>query len=308
MRNSTIRSARAPVTAYERGSHGWHMPLGRNSALRPQGARRPTGNFVTRVPVVIVAAIAGLLFLSVAASACVGDGSSPPGQTSAADTPGGGAQPEPDPDPEPEPDPDPEPEPEPEPDPDPQPDPDPEPDPGPADTVEPDGDDDSSVWIWVVVGGAGLLLIAGLFAMSRRGGGSAGPTPSSRWQSTTLTTYGRSVALHDSMSADLAAGRAPGGSTPESRARWVNSERRITDLTAELNALAPSAPDEESAAAVRDLLVALAGLRSAVQAHANVLGSADGSPTDAQVQESESLVRQRLAEFDGATKAFRELI
>ena len=246
---------------------------------------------------VIVAAIAGLLFLSISASACVGDGSQLPGQTSEADTPGGGEQPEPDPDPEPEPDPDP------------QPDPNPEPDPGPVDQVESNGDDGSSVWIWVVVtGGAGLLAIAGLLAFTRRGGGSSGPAPASRWQSTTLTTYGQNVALHDSMSADLAGGGAPGGSTPESRARWVNSERRITDLTAELNALTVSAPDEESAFAVRELLAILAGLRSAVQTHADVLGSADRPPSAAQARESESLVRQRLAEFDGATRAFRELI
>lgn len=291
MRKQHDRFARAPMTAYERRSHGWQMPLGRNGALTPQGASRPTGSFVIRVPVVIVAAIAGLLFLSISAGACVGDGSQLPGQTSEADTPGGGEQPEPDPEP------------------DPQPDPNPEPDPGPADQVEPSGDDESSVWIWVVVvGGAVLLAIAGLLAWIRRGGDSSGPAPASRWQSTTLTTYGQCVALHDSMRADLAGGGAPGGSTPESRARWVNSERRITDLTAELNALTVSAPDEESAFAVRELLAILAGLRSAVQTHADVLGSADRPPSDAQARESESLVRQRLAEFDGATRAFRELI
>jgi hypothetical protein len=292
------------------------MLLSQNVTRTPHGASRLTGSFVTRVPVVIVAAIAGLLFLSIAASACVGDGSQLPGQTSEADPPGGGEQPDPasdpnpnpEPDPEPEPDPDPEPEPDPDPEPDPQPDPNPEPDPGPSDQFEPNGDDDSAVWILVVVGGAVVLAIAGLFALIRSGGGSSGPAPASRWQTTTLTAYGQCVALHDSMSADLAAGGPAGVSTPESRARWVSSERRTTDLTAELNALAASAPDEESASAVRDLLVALAGLRSAVQAHTSVLGGGDGSPTDADVQGSESLVRQRLAEFDGATKAFRELI
>ncbi|TET49712.1 MAG: hypothetical protein E3J64_09285 [Anaerolineales bacterium] len=170
------------------------------------------------------------------------------------------------------------------------------------------GDDEFPLWGWIVIGAAAALVFAGLIVWLGRGGRSAAAVQSS-WGNMALDTYGRGVAIHDAVLADLTTAPLAGVAVEDAKRRWANAERRIDDLTAELHVLEARTPDDTSARAVRDLLTTLGTLRSAVQSHFYVR-TRDEAPTltDAQLEESESLVRQRLSELDGALRALKTVV
>jgi hypothetical protein len=170
------------------------------------------------------------------------------------------------------------------------------------------GDDDFPLWGWIVIGAAAALVFAGLIVWLGRGGRSAAAVQSN-WGNMALDTYGRGVAIHDAVLTDLTTAPLAGVAVEDAKRRWASAERRIDDLTAELHALEARPPDGTSARAVRDLLTTLGTLRSAVQSHFYVL-TRDEAPalTDEQLEESGSLVRGRLSEFDGALRALRAVV
>lgn len=170
------------------------------------------------------------------------------------------------------------------------------------------GDDDFPLWGWIVIGAAVVLAVVGLIVWLGRGRRSAAAEQSS-WRNRALDTYGKAVGIHDAVVADLTTAPLSGVAVEDAKRRWANAERRIDDLTAELHALEARPPDDTSAGAVRDLLTTLGTLRSAVQSHYYVR-TRDEAPTltDAQLEESESLVRQRLSEFDGSLRALKTVV
>lgn len=170
------------------------------------------------------------------------------------------------------------------------------------------GDDEFPLWGWIVIAAAAVLVIGGLIAWLQRGRRRAA-AEKSVWSDRALDTYGRAVVIHDALVADLSTGLLAGVAVEDTKRRWGDAERRIDDLTAELHALKARTPDDTSARAVRDLLTTLGALRSAVQSHFYVR-TRDEAPTltEAQLEESESLVRQRLSEFDGSLRALKAVL
>ncbi|MGP8000680.1 MAG: hypothetical protein ACLPKI_25675 [Streptosporangiaceae bacterium] len=115
-------------------------------------------------------------------------------------------------------------------------------------------------WLWlllaaVVVAGIAFVWIAR--SASRRTG------TSDRWRSAVIDVYARGSALHDAMASMEWSG---GPAADQVRARWSDIQNRADDLTQTLYRMRETAPDEDSRARVDDVLAALQGVRSAMDA------------------------------------------
>jgi hypothetical protein len=77
----------------------------------------------------------------------------------------------------------------------------------------------------------------------------------------------------------------------------------MSELTVQLHSLELTPPDAKTGTALQEVLGAVAALRSASQADVNVRDS--DAPDAGRMEESTSLARRRLAEFDATLTAFR---
>ena len=147
----------------------------------------------------------------------------------------------------------------------------------------------SLIWLWIVIG---LLVLIGLIvaitrASGRRSAAAAG------WQDRVVGVYAESAALCDSMrAAETPAALAAW----DADARWSDIQRRADDLTRSLYALREAAPDEDERARVSDVLVAVQGARTAMEAERGP-GGDDGSRAQ--------MVHSRLLAFAASIRALR---
>ena len=115
-------------------------------------------------------------------------------------------------------------------------------------------------WLWLLLAAlvvAGIAFVWIARSASRRTG------TSDRWRSAVIDVYARGSALHDAMaSMEWSGGPAAG----QVRARWSDIQNRADDLTQTLYRMRETAPDEDSRARVDDVLAALQGVRSAMDA------------------------------------------
>lgn len=170
----------------------------------------------------------------------------------------------------------------------------------PAGSEGGDGDGGFPTWGWIVIVAVAVLIVVVLFS-AVRGAARASAARQSSWNAAVLDGYGKGVSLHDALVADAMVGTI---AVEDTERRWSNAQRRIDDLAADLHTLSARAPDVDSNNAVRETTVALTTLRSAVQSHLSIIGG-DMTPSDAQVEESESTLRRRLSEFQATLNVLR---
>ena len=165
-------------------------------------------------------------------------------------------------------------------------------------------DSDIPTWGWILIaGGVGILIVV-LVALSQRGRRDAVATKS-QWHATALDAYASSAAIHDIVSANLNADGL-GGASGDWERRWEGVRRRINDLVADFHSLEARTSDSEASALVQELIAGLAALRSAVEAHLYLRSRDDAAElTDEQIAESESLVKERLSQFDASLTGFK---
>lgn len=179
-------------------------------------------------------------------------------------------------------------------------------------TTAPDGEEDSSdggfpTWGWILIAGAFGLAVLGLMAFFRGGSGnvSAGQT---KWHSSALDAYAASAAIRDVIAANLSADGL-GDSTDVKERRWEGARRRIDDRAAELHTLEAKTDDSAAAALVKQLIADLSALRSAVDSHLSLISRGEAADLSAeQVAQSETLVKERLAQFDTSLDAFKAYV
>jgi hypothetical protein len=180
-------------------------------------------------------------------------------------------------------------------------------------TTAPDGSEgDSSgdgfpTWGWILIAGALGLAVLALMAFFRGGSrdANAGQT---KWHSSALDAYASSAAIRDVIASNLSADGL--GDSPEVKERrWEGARRRIDDRAAELHTLEARTDDPAASGLVKQLIADLSALRSAVDSHLSLISRGDGADLSAeQVAQSESLVKERLAQFDTSLDAFKAYV
>jgi hypothetical protein len=144
-------------------------------------------------------------------------------------------------------------------------------------------------WLWLILA---AVLVAGIAFIWIARSASRRSAVSGRWESSVTDVYARGSALHDAM----AAMEWPGGPGAEqANARWTDIQYRADDLAQTLYRLRETAPDEDSRARVDDVLAALQGVRSAMDAERAPGASADQNEVS----------RSRLYSFARSLRALR---
>ena len=147
----------------------------------------------------------------------------------------------------------------------------------------------SLLWLWIVLAAVlllGLILLVARASRRRSAGAAA-------WRSKVIDVYARGAALCDAISV----AERPGGiAADDARARWLDIQRRMDDLTQTLYALREAAPDEDKRAQVATTLTALQSVRSAMDAE-RVPGAAGAAQAE--------VVRSRVHFFESALRALR---
>jgi hypothetical protein len=148
----------------------------------------------------------------------------------------------------------------------------------------------STSWVpWVFIAVAALALIGliswFIHAASRRSDVAAA------WRSRQVSAYAEGAALHDAI---MSAEQRPGA---EAGAQWADIQRRANDFSQRLYQLRETAPDEDQAVRVDQVLASLHALRSALdseRASGGVAGMTAG------------LVRDRLNDFRMSLAGLRD--
>ena len=130
------------------------------------------------------------------------------------------------------------------------------------------GSGSSLLWLWILIGvivlGGGIALI--VYSARRR---SAAAAAAADWRTRVIDVYAEGQALHDAIWTSPWRGQsADGAASPRSS----GIELRADNLTQHLYTLRESAPDEVQRARIVDVLVALQGVRSAMEASADLDG------------------------------------
>ncbi|HTT52685.1 MAG TPA: hypothetical protein VMH35_14895 [Streptosporangiaceae bacterium] len=115
-------------------------------------------------------------------------------------------------------------------------------------------------WLWLLLA---AVVVAGIAFVWIARSASRRSSTSDRWRSAVIDVYARGSALHDAMASMEWSG---GPAADQVRARWADIQSRADDLTQTLYRLRETAPDEDSRARVDDVLAALQGVRSAMDA------------------------------------------
>ena len=178
--------------------------------------------------------------------------------------------------------------------------------------TESGGEDDSDggvpTWAWVLIAGALGLVFVGFIALLRRGSSGDPVASQSQWHGAALDAYASSAAIRDIVAANLSADGL-GDAAEVLERRWEGARRRINDRTFELRALEARTEDPEALALVRQLVAGLSALRSAVDSHLSLRTGDDAAQlTDEQIAQSESLLKERLAQFGGSLDAFKAYV
>jgi hypothetical protein len=146
----------------------------------------------------------------------------------------------------------------------------------------------NSPWIWIVLGLTILGVILVLATRARRRGKAA-----AAWRSRARDPYSEGVVLFDRLGAELAAPEVSGD-----RIDQVMGD--LDGVSEKLNALTVDAPDDRSAQAVSQLLMALGTLRSSLQQ----VRQAD----PVTLQAAAATARGRLADFEASLHSFRSIV
>ena len=160
-----------------------------------------------------------------------------------------------------------------------------------------DDDGDGVPTALIILGAVLLLLLLLLFAWWRSSVGS-GTAEHSAWRDRAFAVYASGAAVHDALAVQTT-GSSQTASTQQ------DLERRVSELAVDLHALEIDPPNATTAAALQDVIGTLTTLRSAVQGDLSLSGT--DQPADREAT-SASLVRRRLAEFDGSLRAFKAAI
>jgi hypothetical protein len=115
-------------------------------------------------------------------------------------------------------------------------------------------------WLWLILA---AVLVAGIAFIWIARSASRRSTAAGQWRSAVTDVYARGSALHDAMAA-MEWPSGPGAD--QASARWTDIQRRADDLAQTLYRLRETAPDEDSRARVDDVLAALQGVRTAMDA------------------------------------------
>jgi hypothetical protein len=115
-------------------------------------------------------------------------------------------------------------------------------------------------WLWLILA---AVLVAGIAFIWIARSASRRSAAAGQWRSAVTDVYARGSALHDAM----AAMEWPGGTgSDQASVRWTDIQRRADDLAQTLYRLRETAPDEDSRVRVDNVLAALQGVRSAMDA------------------------------------------
>ncbi len=145
------------------------------------------------------------------------------------------------------------------------------------------------LWLWLGLGALVFIGIVWLIAHTSARHRAA----RAAWQSQIIDAYATGAALQDAMSA----AEAPGAlERPGASARWAEIQRRADDFNQKLYAMRAAAPDEQSRAAIVDVITSLQAVRSAMDAQ-HVPGGAGGAQAE--------VVRERLLAYEASLRALR---
>jgi hypothetical protein len=146
------------------------------------------------------------------------------------------------------------------------------------------------LWLLVVLGAVALAVIVYLAARH----GSRRAATAASWRSGVADASAKGWALSDA----VGMAQAPAESAPGTASvRWADIQRRADDLAQTLYALRERAPGDLESGRVDDVLAALQGLRSAMNAEAG--------PSDPSTQDH-ARIRSRLAAFEAALNALHQ--
>jgi hypothetical protein len=171
-------------------------------------------------------------------------------------------------------------------------------------TVGDDGVFEPEIIMAMVVYALAALLLG---AVLRTIVASAPRPQADTWGATGRDLYVRLSTLHGTLSAAAAAPRAVGsGAAP----MVDQTDVEIEQLSASLHELELDPPNERAALAVREVLVALNGVRGALRADAAPPGAAGGEPaaTPAPAPDTRRSLVNRLNELDVALQGFRAVV
>jgi len=130
------------------------------------------------------------------------------------------------------------------------------------------GSGSSLLWLWILIGVIVLGGVIALIAYSARRR-SAAAAAAADWRTRVIDVYAEGQALHDAIWTSAGRGQsADGAASPRSS----GIDLRADNLTQDLYTLRESAPDEVQHARIVDVLVALQGVRSAMEASADLGG------------------------------------